>query len=132
VKNSIISSFLLFPLLGHAGESEIIDCKKTFNSQQIFECSKIERAKADQKLNEAYRGLLTRIAKQYKPSPELGATYTQKIKESQRLWIKLKDADCALEAFKIEAGTQAYETTVNKCVSQLSLARPQYLEKISP
>lgn len=124
---------LLLPLLSYAEDEAIDACHEIKNSQQIFECSKIERKIADKKLNSAYKNLLTRVKTQYKASPDLNTNLTQKIKESQRLWIKLRDADCNLEAFQIETGSQAYETTVNKCVARLSEARSIYLEKnISP
>jgi uncharacterized protein YecT (DUF1311 family) len=58
--------------------------------------------------------------------------YIQKIKESQRLWIKLRDADCALETFQIEIGPQAYETTLNNCIARMSDERSNYLEHIAP
>lgn len=125
-------NFLVFSLPIHAGQQENNSCERVSSSQQIFECSNVEREKADQLLNNVYRELITRIVKQYKSDPGLKDAYTQKIKESQRLWIKLRDANCNLETFEIEAGTQAYETTFNKCVARSSVERATYLKKISP
>ncbi|MFC0667511.1 lysozyme inhibitor LprI family protein [Azotobacter chroococcum] len=128
----LATSFLVFSLPIYAEQQENNSCERVSSSQQIFECSNIERKKADQLLNNVYHELITRIIKQYKSAPELKDAYTQKIKESQRLWIKLRDADCTLETFEIEAGTQAYETTFNKCVARSSIERATYLRKISP
>lgn len=128
IKKTCIGIIFLIPLLSSAEEKPEDSCREIINSQQIFDCSRIERETADKMLNDSYKMLLARVQNQYKPSPELGEEFIQKIKESQRLWIKLRDADCTLEAFQIETGSQAYETTVNKCVARLSEARSSYLE----
>lgn len=123
----------LIPLLSSADETRNDFCREIVNSQQIYDCSKIERETADKMLNDSYKVLLARVQNQYQLSPELGEVFIQKIKISQRLWIKLRDADCTLEAFQIEIGSQAYETTVNKCVARLSGVRSSYLQNdISP
>ncbi|MEE4465458.1 lysozyme inhibitor LprI family protein, partial [Azotobacter chroococcum] len=114
-------NFLAFSLPINAGQQENNFCERVSSSQQIFECSIIEREKADQLLNNVYHELMKRIVRQYKTDSELKDAYTQKIKESQRLWLRLRDADCTLETFEIEAGTQAYETTFNKCVARSSI-----------
>lgn len=121
------------PLFGSAQEAIIDSCQNPTNSNQIFECSEKERSSADRKLNESYKKLLTRVEKQYTTSPELKKQLTQEIRKSQRTWITLRDIDCNLEAFQIETRSQAYETTVNKCIARLSEARSAYLDNnISP
>jgi uncharacterized protein YecT (DUF1311 family) len=133
IKETCIGIVFLIPLLSSAEETLKDPCREIVNSQQIFDCSKIERETAGKMLNDSYKTLLTRVQNQYKPSPELGEEFVQKIKKSQRLWIKLRDTDCTLEAFQIETGSLAYETTVNKCVARLSEARSSYLKNyISP
>lgn len=128
----LVVNFLVFSLPINAEQQENNFCEQVSSSQQIFECSIIEREKADQLLNRVYHELMKRIARQYKTDSELKDAYSQKIKESQRLWLRLRDADCTLETFEIEAGTQAYETTFNKCVTRSSIERATYLKEISP
>lgn len=133
IEKFIFSILLFLPLLSSAESAAIENCRDIKNSQQIFACSKIEREEADEKLNSTYKKLLSRVQVQYKASPELYNQLIQNIKESQRLWIKLRDSDCNLEAFQIERGSQAYETTINNCVARLSYARSEYLERsVSP
>ncbi|MFP6800922.1 MAG: lysozyme inhibitor LprI family protein [Pseudomonas sp.] len=129
IKKIYIGLAFLIPILSSADETLKASCREMVNSQQIYDCSKIEREAADKILNDSYKTLLTRVKDQYKPSPELGDEFIEKIKVSQRLWIKLRDADCILDAFQIETGSQAYETTVNKCVARLSEERSRHLEE---
>lgn len=133
-KNLWTTAILLFaPLLGSAQEVSGDSCQHPTNSTKIFECSENERSSADKKLNETYKKLLARVEKQYTTSPKLKEQLTQEIRRSQRTWIKLRDIDCNLEAFQIEPESQAYETTVNKCIARLSEERSNYLDKnISP
>lgn len=91
-----------------------------------------EKAIADKALNNQYRNLLERVGIQYKSNRTLGDEYVQRIKESQRLWIKLRDADCALETYQIEVGAQAYEATLNYCIVRMSDECSRYLERIAP
>lgn len=125
-------NFLVFSLSSSAGQPEIGTCEIVSSSQQVFECSKIEKEQADRLLNAAYNKLKARISKQYGSELSLRDSFIQRVRESQRLWVRLRDADCDLEVFEIEEGTQAYETTLNKCVARLSVERAAYLEKISP
>ena len=128
-----IAILLLTPLFGNAQEVSGDSCQHPTNSTQIFECSEKERSSADKKLNETYKKLLARVEKQYITSPDLKKQITQEIRKSQRTWLKLRDIDCNLEAFQIETGSQAYETTLNKCIARLSEERSNYLDKnISP
>ncbi|WP_458378815.1 lysozyme inhibitor LprI family protein [Pseudomonas chlororaphis] len=64
--------------------------------------------------------------------PAQGEKFIAKLKESQRSWIKLRDTDCPLEAFEIEVGKPAYETTISNCIARMSLERSVYLDKILP
>ena len=132
--NSLIAAatLLIASITGYAADPSSGSCKEIVSSQQVFECSTYEKARADQALNHQYRSLLKRVNSQYKPNQTLSDEYIQKIKESQRLWIKLRDADCALETFQIEIGTQAYEATLNNCIARMSDERSKYLEHIAP
>lgn len=133
-RKTCTTAILLFaPLLGNAQEVNGDSCQHPTNSIQIFECSEKERSAADKKLNDTYNKLLARIENQYITSPKLKEQLIQEIRRSQRTWIKLRDIDCNLEAFQIEPESQAYETTVNKCLARLSEERSNHLDKnISP
>ena len=106
------------------------DCAKPSLSQEIYECSKIERAEADTLLNEAYRRLGDRINTQYKSHNDLEKTLRNDVMQAQNAWIRLRDADCNLEAFVLETGSQAFETTINRCVAAKSFYRSTYLDQL--
>ncbi|ARU90465.1 lysozyme inhibitor LprI family protein [Pseudomonas sp. M30-35] len=114
-----------------ADTSTIDLCNNIASSQQIYDCSKLERLTADKQLNTTYQNLISNINYQYKNDLKLKNELIQNIKTSQRIWIKLRDSDCGLESFEIEPGTQAYETTINKCVSRLSELRSEYLRSLA-
>ncbi|MHC8398082.1 lysozyme inhibitor LprI family protein [Pseudomonas sp. MDT1-17] len=107
-------------------------CNEITKSQQIDKCSAASKATADSRLNTSYHQLLARLETRYQDNPELGTAYVVKVKESQRAWIKLRDANCHLEAFEIEPGKPAYVTTVNSCITGMSRERSVYLDKVAP
>lgn len=125
-------SLLIASTTSYATDPESSSCKSLESSQQVFECSIYEKTKADKDLNNQYRSLLERVSSQYKSNRALSKEYIQRIKHSQRLWIKLRDANCALETYQIETGTQAYEATLNYCIARISGERSRYLERIAP
>jgi uncharacterized protein YecT (DUF1311 family) len=108
------------------------ECGEITASQQIDKCSDVAKNAADSLLNTSYHQLMARLETQYLADPDAGAVYTAKVKEAQRVWIKLRDANCPLEAFEIKPGTSAYLTTVNNCIARMSHERSAFLDKIAP
>ncbi|UVM38693.1 lysozyme inhibitor LprI family protein [Pseudomonas sp. B21-017] len=108
------------------------DCNEITVSEQIDRCSEVAKDAADSQLNSSYHQLMARLEAQYRAEPETGAAYTAKVKEAQRVWIKLRDANCPLEAFEIKPGTSAYVATVNNCIARMSRERTVFLDNIAP
>ncbi|MNF66457.1 hypothetical protein D3C85_806610 [compost metagenome] len=129
---AVAATLLVSSITSYAADPSSSSCKEIVSSQQVFECSVYEKARADKALNNQYRNLLERVGIQYKSNRMLRDEYIQRIKKSQRLWIKLRDADCELEIYQIEVGTQAYEATLNYCIVRMSDERSRYLERIAP
>jgi uncharacterized protein YecT (DUF1311 family) len=129
---AVAVTLLIASTTSHPADPESSSCKAIVSSQKIFECPIYEKTKADNDLNNQYRSLLERVASQYTSNRTFRKEYIQRIKHSQRLWIKLRDANCALEAYQIEVGTQAYEATLNYCIARISDERSKYLERITP
>lgn len=113
-------------------ESSLNPCDILNNSHQVFMCSEHSKKQADHKLNESYNRLLRRVDTQYSPDPEIRISFISTIKKSQRAWIVLRDANCAVESFEIEADSEAHTTTINNCVARMSQERADYLDRISP
>ena len=121
--------FLAFPALSDTIESP---CEKIEASQQIAQCAEYKKNQSDKMLNLSYKEILGRIKHQYKESPALSDQYLSLLRGAQREWIKLRDADCKLEAFEIEETSEAYQTTINNCISRMSDNRTHYLKNIAP
>jgi uncharacterized protein YecT (DUF1311 family) len=108
------------------------ECTGNTTSRQVDKCSDVSKVAADSQLNTSYHQLMARLETQYRAEPDTGAAYTAKVKEAQRAWIKLRDANCPLEAFEIKPGTSAYVTTVNNCIARMSRERSVFLDNITP
>jgi uncharacterized protein YecT (DUF1311 family) len=121
--------FLTLPALSDTAENP---CDKIEASQQIAQCAEYKKDQSDKTLNLAYQETLDRIKYQYKESPTLSNQYLSLLRGAQREWIKLRDADCKLEAFEIEETTEAYQATINNCISRMSDNRTHYLKNIAP
>ncbi|MBI6852017.1 DUF1311 domain-containing protein [Pseudomonas cichorii] len=125
-----IMPFLMLVLLGLPPAKA--ECIENTVSQEVDVCAKSARDSADARLNSSYRNLLIRIKDQYQSDGKRGGDFATKLKESQRAWLKLRDSNCVLEAFEVEAGKPAYMTTVNNCVAKMSLERSGYLDRLLP
>jgi len=108
------------------------DCSHVTSSLEMVPCSESAKKAADAQLNVSYKQLMTRLESDYRTDPALGAEYAAKVKESQRAWLKLRDANCPLEAFEIETGMPAHVFAVNSCIARMSRERSAYLDKIVP
>jgi len=108
------------------------DCSHVTSSLEMVPCSEAAKKAADTQLNVSYKQLMARLESDYRADPALGAEYAAKVKESQRAWLKLRDANCPLEAFDIETGMPAHVFAVNSCIARMSRERSAYLDKIVP
>ena len=125
----ILGAFALLPVSAAFAQDE---CSEITSSLQVVPCSEAAKKTADSQLNTSYHQLMARLESQYLVDPKLGEEYSAMVKESQRAWIKLRDTNCAVEAFEIEAGKPAYVGVVNNCIASMSQERSAYLDKIAP
>ncbi|MFC0225024.1 lysozyme inhibitor LprI family protein [Serratia aquatilis] len=102
-------------------------CNDINNSNQVYLCSKEKRSSADSKLNAKYELLISEIKSAYSSHSDLRDAYLNKIKTSQRAWIKFRDSNCEVYAFQIDKVSQVYETTINQCVVEMSDKRTEEL-----
>jgi len=107
-------------------------CEEIEASSQIALCAQYNKEQSDNHLNSSYKATLNRIRHQYKNSPLLADQYVSLLKTVQREWIDLRDADCKLEAFEIEETAEAYQVTIDNCISRMSDDRADYLNRIAP
>lgn len=126
---SILGAFALLPASAVFAQD---DCSEISSSSQVVPCSEAAKNSADSQLNTSYHQLMARLESQYSVDPKLGVEYSTQVKESQRAWIKLRDTNCAVEAFEIEVGKPAYVAVVNNCIAKMSRERSAYLDGIAP
>jgi len=108
------------------------NCKVITVSWQYDECVEAERKDADAKLNASYKKLLARFESGWESEPEEGKAFMVIARDSQRAWIKLRDATCPLETTAAQFGSTAHTMVINKCVTRMSLERAVYLDAIAP
>ncbi|RON51117.1 lysozyme inhibitor LprI family protein [Pseudomonas frederiksbergensis] len=125
----ILGAFALLPVSAAFAQD---DCSEISSSSQVVRCSEATKNSADSQLNTSYHQLMARLESQYSVDAKLGAEYSAQVKESQRAWIKLRDTNCAVEAFEIDAGKPAYVAVVNNCIAKMSRERSAYLDGIAP
>jgi uncharacterized protein YecT (DUF1311 family) len=127
--NSVLIAFALLPVSAAFAQD---DCSEISSSSQVVPCSEAAKNSADSQLNTSYHQLMARLESQYSVDPKLGGEYSTQVKESQRAWIKLRDTNCTVEAFEIEAAMPAHVAVVNNCIAKMSRERSAYLDGIAP
>lgn len=124
MKSFMLFVFLICPLFVFASEN---GCRIVTSTLEFNLCVKQAKNSADSKLNVSYKRLIARVNAQYQRDPEQGAKFLVKLKASQLAWLKLRDTNCAIEAFEYDEAMPAYEVAVNICVAKMSLERSIYL-----
>lgn len=108
-------------------ENKVNPCESPQSSQEIFTCSKINLTESDKNLKKNYKDLINYIERSYSTNPKLRDKLKAQTKNSQLIWIKLRDANCEIETFTIEPQSQAFETTKNNCSTRQTEERSEYL-----
>ncbi|MFW0756995.1 lysozyme inhibitor LprI family protein [Pseudomonas sp. H11T01] len=113
-----------------AEETESTPCDAVENDQQTVECSAYSKTTAEQLLNDNYKSLVERMQALYANNKTQLNDITTKLKTAQQQWLKLRDADCAVEAFPATVGSKAYTIAQNDCVARMSDERSEFLETV--
>jgi|SRR5437868_9455329 len=113
-----------------AEEADTSPCDAVENDQQTVECSAYSKTTAEQLLNDNYKNLVERMQALYANNKTQLNDITNKLKTAQQQWLKLRDADCAVEAFPAAVGSKAYTIAHNDCVARMSDERSEFLESV--
>lgn len=103
-------------------------CNVITTSAQIDDCTKAAKKIAQKELDDSYVKALDRARSYYKDGA--ATEYAVVLKNSQKNWVAMRDANCLLEAFEVENGFPAQETIVNSCVSRINLSRKVFLDSL--
>ncbi len=128
---SIFLALALVSMGVHAAEdSDNSPCDAVPDDQQTLECATYNKNTADQLLKENFQALLDRVGSQYANKKADLATITGKLQTAEQLWIKSRDADCAIAPFPAKVGSKPYNIDLNDCLASKSDERSEFLESL--
>jgi uncharacterized protein YecT (DUF1311 family) len=113
-----------------AEEADTNPCDAVENDVQTLECSTYSKNTAEQLLKDNFQGLLDRMKTQYANNKAQLADITGKLQTAEQLWMKSRDADCAIAAFPAAVGSKTYTMDLNDCLASKSDERSEFLESI--
>lgn len=90
-------------------------------TSEMLNCISDEMNRQDARLNENYKGLLSKLAKK-----RMG-----ELQEAQRAWIKFRQLNCNLYGSAYEGGSLA-QVAVNDCVLEATTDRASELKRLLP
>ncbi|MFJ2365519.1 lysozyme inhibitor LprI family protein [Pseudomonas sp. NPDC087697] len=113
-----------------AEEADNTPCDAVENDVQTLECSAYSKTTAEQLLKDNFQALLERVKSKYANNKAQLADITGKLQTAEQLWMKSRDADCAIAPFPAAVGTKAYTIDLNDCLASKSDERSEFLESI--
>lgn len=105
-------------------------CDGLSESWAILPCTQDKRIESDNGLNKSYVAARKRIHKYNGSDEESLKLYLDKLKHSQRAWIRFRDENCALEAFEFEQGSVMDSVAKNLCAAGMSDERAKFLDEV--
>lgn len=131
MKTIFLALALITGTVQAAQDSDSSPCDAVADGEQTLECSVYSKDAAEQLLNENYQALLERTKAQYGGDKAQLADINNKLKVAQQAWLKLRDADCAVEAFPATVGSKAFTISQNDCIARMSDERSEFLESVA-
>lgn len=131
MKSTLLALALVTSALHAAENPDSSPCDAVENDQQTLECSIYSKNTADQLLADNFQALLERIKDQYADNPAQLKDLDSQVRNVQKLWLKLREADCAIEAFPAKPGSKAFSISQNDCMARTSDERSEFLESIA-
>ncbi|MGA8137929.1 MULTISPECIES: lysozyme inhibitor LprI family protein [Pseudomonas] len=129
---SIFLALALVSLGAHAAEdADNSPCDAVENDQQTLECATYSKNTAEQLLKENFEALLERVKTQYANDKAQAADITGKLQAAQQLWIKSRDADCAIAPLPAKPGSKPFTIDQYDCLASKSDERSEFLESIA-
>lgn len=95
-----------------------VNCAKATNTVEMKYCSQQSYQKADEKLNQGYKKVISTISGEQK----------QLLVSAQQEWMKFRDNNCNFETYASRGGT-GYEIFRNGCLERLTKQRTKDLQE---
>ena len=107
------------------------DSCEIFDGQIVNHCLQSRMREADKLLNQVYTGLHNEIATQVGADPALISVIKERIRKSQRTWVKLRDENCSVETFIFLPEYPIFEAVKNDCLTREIIDRARYRNNLS-
>ena len=127
-----IASSLTALLMTTAAKAQVpnpIDCDKASATVELNYCSDLAFQKADEKLNEAYQGVLKKIRASSLEPPYDAKSWEEALRTSQRAWIAYRDAECKGVVPMEWSGGTGTTAAITGCMTELTEARTKMLKE---
>jgi uncharacterized protein YecT (DUF1311 family) len=108
------------PSSAHEPLYAVQDCNKATNQMDLNQCADANFESADRALNEVYRKLMEAQADQ--PAKD-------KLHDSERLWIKFRDGECARQVGPREGGGSIWPMDYANCLETKTAERLRELRR---
>lgn len=115
----LVLGFFCIPAALHAQPSECMDKART--QLDLNACAADELGLADSVLNVVYRRV----------SAQMDTTPLRLLREAQRAWIRLRDADCGVEAAEFGGGS-IHPMIEMRCLARETRRRTAHLRRLLP
>jgi uncharacterized protein YecT (DUF1311 family) len=126
MRGRLVAAFLLCPL---AAGAAVAACEEARTTVEINQCLDREFARADARLNDAYRAALTRIGQAQGLDEKVRREWGEALQDAQRKWIAFRDADCkGPVAYSWYGGTGATAAVLG-CLVEKTLVRTDDLKR---
>ncbi|MBI1422112.1 MAG: DUF1311 domain-containing protein [Gammaproteobacteria bacterium] len=116
------------PKISHAEKK--LDCTDITTSPQLDACVHHKMVQSNALLMNEFSEFEKRVKQTYTADLKLGNDLIEKVRKAQNAWVTYRQLNCSVEAFGIEEGTPAYNTTVNNCIIRMNTKRIKALKKL--
>jgi uncharacterized protein YecT (DUF1311 family) len=107
-----------------------LDCTAISISPQLDDCVHKQMLSSNARLLAEIESFEKRAKQVYAPDPAIGKELIDKVLNAQSAWVSFREKNCSVEAFEIQMGTPAYNTTVNNCIILMNAKRIKVFIKL--
>ncbi len=119
-----VSIWLLTPASAVFAADGHPSCESPELGADLIACAAARHRTADAHLNRVYKQLIGVLQQRREPELE------QRLRASQRDWLRFRQSHCELEATYEGAGGSSVSAKMGECMTEASVGRTKYLERL--
>jgi len=107
-------------------------CKDPKSQHEMNACAYGDYQRADAAMNRQWKPLLAKMKerdKDFEPNGDSRSSYVDALLESQRAWLKFRDAHCVAEGYFARGGSME-PMVVGNCLEHLTVDRTKQLHDL--